>query len=271
MSHPEDSYSATVLEGHAHNSLVAEYVFATFIGLAWCNAIELIILCLLTFKRYHGYYFWSLLVASFAIIPFGLGYILKIFGISNTHHYLEIAIVDVSWIFLITGQSLVLWSRLHLVLDSRRVLRGILYLIITNMFILQIPSFVLEMGTNSGSKGFARAFNVMERIQLVGFCLQELLISGLYIVETVKLLRLHPGGKSRGILIQLIIVNVLIMLMDVCVVAVQYASLFTFQVTLKALVYSIKLKLEYVILGRLVDVAHLRSDSTQVNTDSLNL
>lgn len=271
MSDPNNSFSANVQDGNSSHSDVAQYIYATFIGLAWCNAIELVILCLLTFKRYHGPYFWSLLIASLSIIPFGLGYILKIFSVSATNGYLEITIVDVSWIFMITGQSLVLWSRLHLVLQSRRILRGILYLIITDMVILQIPSFVLELGTNSGSAIFSQAFNIMERIQLVGFCLQELLISGLYIRETIRLLQLQPGGRSKNILIQLIVVNVLIMLMDVCVVAIQYASLFTLQVTLKALVYSIKLKLEYVILGRLVEVAHLRSDSSYAATDSFNL
>jgi hypothetical protein len=49
---------------------------------------------------------------------------------------------------------------------------------------------------------------------------------------------------------------------------VQYLGLFTFQVTFKSLVYSIKLKLEYIILGRLVEVAHIR---TQRDTPRLRL
>ena len=72
---------------------------------------------------------------------------------------------------------------------------------------------------------------------------------------------MDSGGLSRSVLVQLLLVNILIILLDVSVVAIQYAGYFTFQVTFKALVYSIKLKLEYVILGRLVDVAYIRAQS----------
>lgn len=240
---------------------VAQYVYPTFIALAWCNAIDLVVLCLNTFKRYAGSYFWSLFVASLSIIPFGLGYLLKMFDISFSHYFLEIIIADISWSALVTGQSLVLWSRLHLVLQNRYILRGLLYLIIFDGVLLHTSSTALELATNAlpNVDAFTLAFNIIERIQLVWFCLQELLISSFYIYATVKLLSLDACSFSRGILFQLIGVNVIIMALDMSVVAVQYSGLFTFQVTFKVLVYSIKLKLEYAILGRLVEVAHIRS------------
>jgi hypothetical protein len=40
--------------------------------------------------------------------------------------------------------------------------------------------------------------------------------------------------------------------MDASFVAVQYSGFYAIQVTLKGLVYSVKLKLEYAILGKLV-------------------
>ncbi|KAE8140500.1 hypothetical protein BDV38DRAFT_18824 [Aspergillus pseudotamarii] len=241
--------------------LVAQYVYSVFIALAWCNALELVVLCLNTFKRYAGTYFWSLFVASISIIPFGLGYLLKMFHITFTNGYLELAITDIGWVGMVTGQSLVLWSRLHLVVHNRKVLKAILYLIIIDGVLLHTAATTLEFMNNGLSyiHNVTVAFGIMERIQVVWFCVQELLISSVYIVETAKLLRLDRGGPSRTILTQLIIVNVAIMVLDVAVVAVQFAGYFTLQVTTKVLVYSIKLKLEYIILGRLVDVAHIRS------------
>lgn len=245
------------------NPHVQQYLYPTLIALAWCNAIELIVLCFNTFKRYAGPYFWNLFVASLGIIPFGLGYFLKIYGITFSHYFLEIIIADIGWSALVTGQSLVLWSRLHLVLHNPYILRGLLHLIIFDGVLLHTSGTVLELTNNAlpNSHSVALAFSINERIQLIWFCLQELLISSVYIYATIQLLRLDACSFSRSILTQLIGVNIVIILLDIAVVAVQYTGFFTFQVTFKALVYSIKLKLEYAILGRLVEVAHVRTQT----------
>lgn len=46
-------------------------------------------------------------------------------------------------------------------------------------------------------------------------------------------------------------------IMDAAVIGAQYSGLFDIHVALKALVYSIKLKLEYAILGKLVDITKM--------------
>ncbi|KAA8649316.1 hypothetical protein EYZ11_011187 [Aspergillus tanneri] len=258
--HDEGAGTGTGLESHLARES-AQYVYATLIALAWCNALELMVLCLNTFKRYHGCYFWSLLIASFAIIPFGLGYILRLWNISFSNGFVELAIIDISWAAMVTGHSLVLWSRLHLVLHHPRVLRALLYLIIIDGVLVHSAAGTLEIVRDAlpDSHTATLAFGVIERIQLVWFCLQELLLSALYIRETARMLRLDQSSISRSVLAQLLGINVVIMVLDLSVVAVQYAGYFTLQVTMKSLVYSVKLKLEYVILGRLVDVAHIRT------------
>ncbi|KAI9038206.1 uncharacterized protein KD926_011145 [Aspergillus affinis] len=256
----QEDGAGTGLEAHLPFT-VAQYVYPMFIALAWCNAIDLIVLCLNTFKRYKGSYFWSLFISSVAIIPFGLGYILRLFNITFTNGFLELAIVDVGWSAMVTGHSLVLWSRLHLVLHRERVLKALLYLIIFDGVLIHSACSAMELAHNAlpDSRRVTLGFGIIERIQLVWFCLQELLLSAIYIRETARLLRLDRGGISHNVLSQLLAVNVVIIFLDLSIVAIQYAGYFTFQVTMKALVYSIKLKLEYVILGRLVDVAHIRS------------
>jgi hypothetical protein len=101
----------------------------------------------------------------------------------------------------------------------------------------------------------------MERIQLVGFCIQELIISSIYVWETVKLLRLRPQGRPQGILIQLLVINIVILCLDVAVVAIEFLGYYAVQVMIKPVVYSIKLKLEYAILGKLVAIARGSYDS----------
>ncbi|CAG8032237.1 unnamed protein product [Penicillium salamii] len=236
-------------------------IVACLIGIAWYNALELIVLCFTTFKRYGGCYFWCLLIASFSIIPFGLGYLLIIYNIYT--NLFPVAMELVAWVGMVTGQSLVLWSRLHLVCHNPSVLRATLAMIIIDAIIFHIPGSVLELGSHATkSTIFDTGFNIFERIQLVGFSIQEIILSVIYAWEGVRLLNLRPRGHYRGTLVQLLIVNIAMILMDAAVIGVQYSGLFDIHVTLKALVYSIKLKLEYAILGKLVDITEIGGSST---------
>lgn len=240
-------------------------IVACFIALAWYNALELIVLCFSTFKRYGGCYFWCLLIASFSIIPFGLGYLLIIYDIYT--NMFPVAMELIAWVGMVTGQSLVLWSRLHLVCHNPNVLRATLAMIIVDAIIFHIPGSILELGSHSNKSSlFTAGFNIFERIQLVGFSIQEIILSIIYAWEGVRLLNLRPRGHYRGTLVQLLIVNIIMILMDAAVIGVQYSGLFDIHVTLKALVYSIKLKLEYAILGKLVDITEI-SGSNSAPTD----
>ncbi|KAJ5637965.1 hypothetical protein N7490_007844 [Penicillium lividum] len=245
----------------------AEYVaVAVLIGVAWYNALELIVLCFATFKRYGGLYFWCLLVSSISIIPFGLGYLLIIYDIYD--NCFPVAMELVAWVGMVTGQSLVLWSRLHLVVQNPKILRATLIMIIVDAIIFHIPGSVLELGSHTNESAiFLRGFNVFERIQLIGFSLQEVILSGIYSLEAVRLLNLRPRGHYRGILIQLLVVNLSMVLMDAAVIAVQFTGMSDIQFALKAMVYSMKLKLEYAILNRLVVFAEKMSSGNSAPTD----
>ncbi|PWY87069.1 hypothetical protein BO94DRAFT_565978 [Aspergillus sclerotioniger CBS 115572] len=230
------------------------HIFTAFAAIACYNAVELMILCLSAFKRRGSTYFWSLLIASISILPQCIGYVLP-FSRPEISPYGSATLILVGWCGMITGHSLVLWSRLHLVLQDPRVLRYLLRLIILDDILLQIPITVLLYGTVSSQwELFNNGYNIMERIQLVGFCLQEALLSGIYVWEAAKLLQLRPEGRHRRILAQLMLINITILMLDFAVVAIQYAGYYAVQVMFKPVAYSIKLKLEYAILGRLVKV-----------------
>lgn len=155
---------------------------------------------------------------------------------------------------MVTGQSMVLWSRLHLMLSNQQVLRGILYLIIFDAIIFHIPTAAVAFGTNAPSHPapFVKGYNILERVQLIGFCIQETLLSAIYIWGTLKFLRHTDETRYRYILHELLIISVVIILLDGSVIGTQYAGLYSVQTTFKALVYSIKLKLEWAILRKLV-------------------
>ncbi|KAJ5942710.1 hypothetical protein N7516_002878 [Penicillium verrucosum] len=238
------------------NSIGVRITIATFVGVAWYNVIELVVLIFLTFKRYEGPYFWSMLVASVGILPYSIGYLIKFFNLT-TATWVPVTLLTIGWWTMVTGQSFVLYSRLHLVIQNLRVLRMVRTMIISNIFLLHIPTTVLTYAANfSSSAASVAGYDVMEKLQLTGFCVQEVIISGLYMWETNRMLRLNQDHVSRKTILQLLAVNVACILMDIALMIIEFRNYYIYQTTLKATLYSIKLKLEIAVLGKLVNIAH---------------
>ena len=245
-----------IIGGYTGSSDGARIAIATFVGVAWYNVGELMVLVFLTFKKYRGMYFWSMLSSAWGIIPYSLGFLLKFFNATDAL-WLPITLLTVGWWAMVTGQSMVLYSRLHLVLRDIRILHLVLGLIVLDVFLLHVPTTVLTyMANYYNTEATVTGYNVMEKIQLTGFCVQEIIISGLYIWETNRMLKLNPENDSRKVIFNLFAVNMACILMDIALIAIEYANFYMYQTTLKATIYSIKVKLEFAVLGKLVKIAH---------------
>jgi len=92
-----------------------------------------------------------------------------------------------------------------------------------------------------------------EQIPMIGFFLQEVILSSIYIVETTEILRTSLQPRTRTTMKQLIVINAVIIAMDLVLLGLACASIYLLETILKGYIYSIKLKLEYAILGRLVN------------------
>ncbi|KAK7737371.1 hypothetical protein SLS53_006675 [Cytospora paraplurivora] len=222
------------------------------------NAVELAVLCFLTFRHYRGLYFYSLLISGLAIIPYSLGFLLDLLDITNNNTpWLAVALITVGWWPMVTGQALVLWSRLHLLLvgaRGERLIRWTMAMIVINAIVLHIPTTVFTYGSNGNYniKVYAAGYNVMEKIQMAGFFCQETILSSIYIVETFKILRTSLQHDTRTTMKQLVAVNAAIIVMDLALLGLEAASLYILETMLKGVVYGIKSKLEFIILGKLV-------------------
>ncbi|KAE8168591.1 hypothetical protein BDV40DRAFT_294541 [Aspergillus tamarii] len=260
-----------IIGSYTGDSDALKIAIATFIAVAWYNAIELIILIFKSFTRYNGIYFWSMLISAGVGIPlYSVGFLLKFFDLTSAI-WLSITLVTIGWWAMVTGQSFVLYSRLHVVLQNRMILRLVLNMIVANIFLLHVPTTVLTYAANfSSSHSYVTAYNIMERIQVAGFCVQELIISGLYMWETYRMLKINPLRSNRKIIVELFILNMICVLMDISLVAVEAANYYIYQTTLKATVYSIKLKAEFGVLGRLVVVATGSTWRPQLNDASVH-
>ncbi|KAH6880787.1 hypothetical protein B0T10DRAFT_519196 [Thelonectria olida] len=225
------------------------------------NVIELNILMFATFKRCRSLYFWSFLAATNGIAPHTIGFLLKNVVFSDKF-ILYITLISVGWVMMVTGQSLVLYSRLHLILWNQTYRRIILTMIITNAIILHVPIIILMYGSNSShSNPWVAPYKIYEKIQVTMFFLQELIISGIYIKTCYSFFdtqsTLHGNGSGvRRMRKHLLLVNVIIILLDIPILALEYADFYDFQTAYKALVYSVKLKLEFRILNQLLELSH---------------
>ncbi|KAL5344961.1 hypothetical protein ACLOAV_009914 [Pseudogymnoascus australis] len=252
--------------GYEGNNKAVIIVLGSFIVISWYNCIELLVLIFITFNHYSGLYFWSLLVSTvFGVLPHSVGYLIKDFDLTVAT-WLPVTLVTIGWWVMVPGQSIVLYSRLNLVLYNQRILRLVLYMIIANIILLMVPTTILTYGSSlSNSKRYDKPYIVFDRIQIIGFSIQEIIISGLYMKETRRMLKLNPKGKSHKIIIQLFVINFLFIIIDLGLIALQFANLFLYETTFKGLVYSIKLKLEFAVLGNLVKIANPQNRNPDSN------
>ncbi|KAL3482077.1 hypothetical protein BJX99DRAFT_217321, partial [Aspergillus californicus] len=162
---------------------------------------------------------------------------------------------------IIPMQSFVLYSRLDLVFYNQRFLKVLLDVIITVSVLLVIPNSVTLFGCAIlREPSWNYAYGVVERLQVTGFCAQELFLSSLYMYSTVSLLKVSPEGKNRAkrMLYELLGISLIIIIIDIVLIVIEFLNLYYLQVCLKPAVYSIKLKLEFAVLGRLVAITKTR-------------
>ncbi|KAK5658976.1 hypothetical protein OQA88_1796 [Cercophora sp. LCS_1] len=232
-----------------------------FGSLTLYNALELSVIIYTTFKRSSTLYFWSFVTSTFGLVPQSIIWLLKAsssFQLGSTWP----TIVLIGWICMVTGQSLVLYSRLHIICQSEARLRLVRNVIIFDAFALHIPTIVFSFGRDyaNSSGRFDLAMAVFEKIQVSGFFLQEVFISGIYIWETVAWLKARkgfgPGEEQRGrrMMVHLVLVNVVVLVLDITILVLECVGLRDVQRAYKFFAYSVKLKVEFSILNQLVEL-----------------
>ena len=207
---------------------------------------------LATFKKHNTLYFWSILVTSWGIILHSLAVLLKFF-VASCPWVLYTAFSSFGWWGMVTGQSLVLYSRLHLFVRDKRVLRAILVMIIVNFCLFQVPTTLQKFLSGQSDSGlWYKVYHLYERIQLVVFTIQELAISIIYIRAAVTWL--SPGDpegirSTRNFLIYL---NVLLIALDVAIICEVSTGEWVYEEASQSFAYAIKLTFEFVVLNKVM-------------------
>ncbi|KAF1950940.1 hypothetical protein CC80DRAFT_387577, partial [Byssothecium circinans] len=236
-------------------STIEVVAFIALTGIACFNSCELLLTIFLTFQRWAGRYFYCLVVATSGVLVFQVFVFLQTWAPQLEAHAV-MAMIDVGRSAMVTGQSLVLWSRLHLVTRTRWKLQGILYMIIFNGVFLHIPQagFSLAAIHNNHLNPKYRPFELMEKISIAIFTGQELIISSVYLFETTRILRvgdLVQKKSSRRCIQKLFLANIAIIALDVVTMSLEFSALWGVWCSFKGFGYSVKLKIEFAMLNQL--------------------
>lgn len=246
-----------------------EIVLSTvFCSIAMYNVIELNALIWNTFTRRSGLYFWTFAIATNGILPYAIGFILLSYSAGLPSYSIMCPLVF-GTVLMVSGQSMVLYSRLHLIRQETIVLRSVLVMIIVIGVLTHIPTAVFQLGTTAAPPNLETWFAVLlvwRKVEMTLFCIEESIISGLYIQAAINFFRLKasiPGNPpKKRLAMPLLVVNGFVIFLDLILLATTYATLSTIQPALRALIYSIKLKVEINLLNSLVGITRQPTIST---------
>ena len=235
---------------------VTSVVITVTQALAFYNCFELLLLIFTTFNRWKGLYFWSLVIATLGTLSYSLGMILEYFVLGDRSTSLPGIIFDsTGWIFMVSGQSVVLYSRLGLIVTNQKILKAVKWMIIVDAVVFHITTNGLNFVAHwTRLRSARKGYFYFEYVQMTGFCIQEFIISGIYMWKTIELLKTTKRENSKRIIYQLFSINIIIVILDIALLAIEYKNLHIFEQCVKSFVYSVKLKLEFAILGKMVDL-----------------
>jgi hypothetical protein len=230
-------------------------LIAAFSAVPMWMSIELTFQIFATFKRYTGLYFYALMFCTWSITIRQVGRVC-IYFVPGCNQIFSLVFAMLGWVGTVTGFAVVLYSRLHLVTRNRRILNSVLCMIIFSVFAFHLPTMVAQIGVvTKHQPKWISWYPAMEKMQIVGFTVQETIISTIYVISTHKLISGSYNEKTRKNIKLLILVQVLCVSLDLPFIILSYLDLFLIKVTLASFGYAIKLKLEFIVLNNLLDIA----------------
>jgi hypothetical protein len=175
---------------------------------------------------------------------------------------------------MVTGFSLVLYSRLHLIRASPKLLRIILIIIFVNGFIIHTPIIVAGyLNDTIGSTAYVKVAQIVSHFDIV-FSIQEILLSSLYIYLFIRFMRAgesQVSNHTRQTLKLLILAELTVFLCDIALNILLYLQLYAARRIVFTFIYAVKVKVEFLVLNRLAKMtpqnSHLFMDKEE---NSLN-
>ena len=237
-----------------------ELVSSGFVALILYLIIDINIGIYRTFKKRQGLYYWSMLLGTLGCAIDTTAVILKYF-LPNQRNLWPVYLILIlgGWTIYAPAQLLVLYSRLHLVNQDRRLQRCALIMVTVVPALLIIPSWVFDWPAWDPNGNLSALYSpreaIMDRVSQIGYTFAETVLSGIYIWRVSKILRLKSTVRQRRVMMDLIYANVIAILLDVLTVCLVFRNKGGISHPVQTFSYLLKLKLEFLVLNQLMAVA----------------
>lgn len=135
---------------------------------------------------------------------------------------------------------------------NRHISRIALAMIVTDAVLFHIPTFVVFMLGISSPASFMKyvsTMNILERVQIVMFSVQELILSGLYIYGTFKMAQDSFNSRIRRTIMLLITIQIAAICCSALLIVLDFTGYYILKSFIHSFVYAFKLRLEFVILN----------------------
>ena len=207
----------------------------------------------------------SITITALGIIVRGTGITILVYsGLRNP--VLITTFHSLGWAIVVTGSSLVLYSRLHLVLPNPKLLRILLLVILGSSVLLQTPNIVMSyISGDITSEVFIRFMAVLSRLDVI-FSVQETFLSTLYIFLFTRFMRQGDSQVSKDVkrmFYFLVTVESFPIISHAILNALLFLNLYLARRMIFGFIYAVKLRIEFVVLNKFMDFKQKRQTQLQ--------
>jgi hypothetical protein len=182
-----------------------------------------------------------MIVTIFGIACHAVSFIMKLFfHLSNPSQIGTTVVAKLGWVCNTTGFSFVLYSRMNLVVQSPLILRCALIAIIVDGFLFHTPVVVFSFGMSTPDYSFwFDKMQIAERVQVVGFLIQEFSLGMIYTWTAGELLKHRATIVHRNLFLALLFAQIFTFFADFAMVVLDYVDMFTLKASLHPFIYAV--------------------------------
>ncbi|KAL4967895.1 uncharacterized protein BDV14DRAFT_197539 [Aspergillus stella-maris] len=249
-----------------------EAIGISLIAITAYNVLEFFLWLWDIFPARKGLYFYSMLIATIGLAGFNAMTFVNFFAPEQT------LLQNIGFLLtvptLMTAHILALYSRLHLLLQPNTrhthgagytgrnwmTLRLMRNVIVGTVVLFTVPHTITLILYIVDDHRFAKANFTTERIAFTSYCVRELFVCGIYIVQGLREIRpivRAKGAIGRKVMSHLIIGQTVVIVLDLFFIVLIYMGRQKWglkdyvETSFIGLLYGLKLKLEFVVLNRL--------------------
>jgi hypothetical protein len=196
---------------------------AAFLGMSFLCLFQMLFFIGTVFRRKSGLYFWSILITTVSELSLNFSAVLYFWILKFSSPGITLLFSAPAYIGYVLFEFLVLYSRLHLLSASQRTLRIVLWLIIIEVTVVEVPmSILLVYTTLNSSVGAHSVYRIWYEAESVIYVALDIFLSSLYIWHVWKMWGIDKSRVQRRVLRHVILMGIFLISIDICYLAVAF-------------------------------------------------